>query len=116
VYKWVPEAKAYKEWPDKKGLQEVDAIGTGCFIVSRRVFDNPEMRKGCFVRKLKPDGTVDKGNDISFCERARAAGFKVFAHYNYRCQHFNEIELWEVVEAFHNVYKKNEFLGSEVSG
>jgi hypothetical protein len=104
VYKYVPEENAYGEWKNKKGLQEVDAIGTGCFIVSRRVFDNPEMRKGCFTRKLNPDGTVDKGNDISFCERAKEQGFKIFAHYDYRCQHFNELELGEVAHAMHQLY------------
>ncbi|MCP4257962.1 MAG: hypothetical protein GY774_10605 [Planctomycetes bacterium] len=99
VYKYVPEADAYKEWSIKQGCQEVDAIGTGCFIISRRVFDHSDMRKGAFTRKLNPDGTVDRGNDISFCERAKEAGFKIFAHFDYRCQHFNEIELHELIRA-----------------
>ena len=106
VYKYIPEEDAYAEWKDKKGLQEVDAIGTGCFIIARRVFDNPELRKGAFTRKLNPDGTVNKGNDISFCERAKEQGFKIFAHFDYKCQHFNELELHEVVRAFHGVYTK----------
>jgi hypothetical protein len=106
AYKYVPEEDAYGEWKNKTGLQEVDAIGTGCFILSRRVFDNSEMRKGCFVRKLNPDGTVNKGNDLSFCERAREQGFKIFAHFDYRCQHFNELELNEVAHAMHQMYVK----------
>lgn len=104
VYKYVPEEDAYTEWNIKKGLQEVDAIGTGCFLVARRVFDNPEMGKGCFTRKLNPDGTVNRGNDLSFCERAKEQGFKIFAHFDYRCQHFNELELSEVVQAMHQLY------------
>jgi hypothetical protein len=62
------------------------------------------MRKGAFTRKLNPDGTVERGNDISFCERARYYGFEVWAHFDYRCQHFNELEMHEVIRAFHGVY------------
>ncbi len=104
AYEYVPEQDAYKEYTNKQGLQKVDAVGTGCMLVARRVFDNPEMRKGAFTRKLNPDGTVNKGNDISFCERATKQGFKIFAHYDYRCQHFNELEMHEVIHAFHGVY------------
>lgn len=104
AYQHVPEIDEYREYPTKKGLQQVDAVGTGCILIARRVFDNPEMRKGAFTRKLYPDGRVHKGNDISFCERATEQGFKIFAHYDYRCQHFNEIEMHEMIRAFHGVY------------
>jgi GT2 family glycosyltransferase len=106
AYKYSPRDDAYLEWPNKVGLQRVDAVGTGCMLMARRVFDHPEMRKGAFTRKLNPDGTVDRGNDISFCERARENGFKIWAHYDYRCQHFNELEMHEVIRAFHGVYTK----------
>ncbi len=106
AYKYVPEKEAYTEYPNKQGLQQVDAVGTGCILIARRVFDNRELRKGAFTRKLNPDGTVNKGNDISFCERATQQGFKIFAHYDYRCQHFNELELHEIIRAFHGVYTK----------
>jgi GT2 family glycosyltransferase len=104
AYTYVPEKGEYKEHLPKQGLQKVDAVGTGCILIARRVFDRPEMRKGAFTRKLYSDGTVHKGNDISFCERARMYGFEIFAHYDYRCQHFNEIEMHEVIRAFHGVY------------
>ncbi len=107
AWKYVPEKKAYMEYPDKDGLQRVDAVGTGCVLIARRVFDGTEMRKGAFTRKLHPDGTVDKGNDISFCERATEQGFQIFAHYDYRCQHFNETEMHEMIRAFHGVYTKD---------
>jgi len=91
---------AYKEHPPGGGLRRVDAVGTGCFMVARRVFEDPEMRKAPFQRTYNEDGTVDKGNDIAFCERARARGFEIWMHYNYPCLHFNEIELTEVARAF----------------
>jgi hypothetical protein len=104
AYKYLPEKDAYIEYPTKQGFQQVDAVGTGCVLIARRVFSHPEMRKGAFTRKLNPDGTVSKGNDISFCERATELGFKIFAHYDYRCKHFNEIEMHEMIRAFHGVY------------
>lgn len=107
AYKFVSKDKGYTEWPIKKGLQRVDAIGTGCFLVSRRVFEHPEMKKGAFRRKLNKDGTVEKGNDISFCERATEYGFKIYCHYDYPCFHFNEVEVTEMAEQFYAFYKKN---------
>ncbi len=104
-YKYVPGEDAYTEWPNKNGLQRVDAVGTGCVLYARRVFENPEMRKAPFQRTYNEDGTVHKGNDISFCERATEQGFLIFAHYNYRCMHFNELELHEVGRAMHGLYK-----------
>jgi hypothetical protein len=103
VYEYVSETGRYKEWPIKKGLQKVDAIGTGCFLIARRVFDHPEMRKGAFNRKLNPDGTVHKGNDISFSERAIENGFEIYAHFDYRCRHYKEIDLYGVINAFQGI-------------
>lgn len=102
AYDYAPEKDAYKEHQPQEGLQRVDAVGTGCFLVSRRVFSAPRMREAPFSRTLNGDGTVNKGNDIAFCERARAEGFEIFAHYDYTCRHFNELELTEVGRAFMN--------------
>jgi hypothetical protein len=102
AYKYVPKENAYTEWPDKVGLQKVDAIGTGCIMIARRVLEHPGMR-GANQRTLNEDGTVNKGGDIMFCETARKCGFEIYAHYNYRCQHFVEVELHEVAKAFHEL-------------
>lgn len=96
--------KAYIEHLPREGLQRVDAVGTGCLLVSKRVFINSEMRKSPFVRIWGVDGTVERGNDIAFCERARNQGFEIYAHYDYPCMHFCELELNEVVKAFDNLY------------
>jgi hypothetical protein len=98
AYKYVSEEKGYTEWPDKTGLQKVDAIGTGCFLISRRVFENPEMRKAPFTRKTNPDGTVERGNDLSFCERAKKYGFEIYAHFDYLCRHYNEVDAIEMTK------------------
>ena len=105
AYKYILEKDAYTEYRPRKGLQMVDAIGAGCFLVAKRVFEDPEMRTGVFTRQLYPDGRVHKGNDISFSERARERGFNIYCHFDYPCMHFNTLELNEVVAAFRGLYE-----------
>lgn len=99
AYDYVEDEDAYREHEPKDGLQRVDAITGSCFLVARRVFEHPDMQTGAFTRELYPDGTVHKGNDISFCERARASGFEIWAHYDYICSHFKRVDLAMVSEA-----------------
>ena len=37
------------------------------------------------------------GPDFNFCDSVRAAGLQVWAHFDYPCRHFNEIELIEAM-------------------
>lgn len=106
AYDYDSSSDAYWEHTPKVGLQKVDAIGTGCFLIAKRVFEHPGMRNGAFTRKLYPDGTVNKGNDMSFCERARARGFEIWTHYDYPCRHFcNNIELMDVEQSIKGLWE-----------
>ena len=107
AYNYDETTGAYREHQEKEGLQRVDAVGTGCILMSRRVFEKPEMRKAPFMREWNEDGTVEKGNDIKFCERARENGFEIYCHYDYPCDHFSELSLSETVRAFRNMYEVN---------
>ena len=82
-----------------EGLQEVDAIGSGCFLVARRVilaiYDQQP-----FMRQWRNDGRVSVGCDYSFCQKVKRSGFKIHAHYDYPCEHFVELPLIEVIKAF----------------
>lgn len=89
--------EGYKEYPVTQGLQEVDAIGSGCMLVARRVLE--KMEPPWFVRETDHWGIVQRGHDFLFCDKAREAGFSVWAHYDYLCRHFNEIDLTDVVKA-----------------
>lgn len=80
-----------------QGLQEVGAIGTGCFVVARRVFEHPAMREAPFSRHWARDGTIELGSDLALCERLRAAGFKIWVHWDYLCSHYSPIDLLEVM-------------------
>lgn len=90
----------WKEWQPQEGLQKVDAVGTGCVLFARRVFEQFEMRLGPFQRIHRDDGVVMVGNDLAFGDRARENGFEVWAHFDYQCRHFVELELGEVYQAF----------------
>jgi GT2 family glycosyltransferase len=105
AYDYDSDADAYREHANKNGLQRVDAVGTGCMLVNKRVFDNVEMRKAPFLRTWNKDGTMNKGNDISFCERARKEGFEIYCHFGYPCDHFSELSLQETVNAFRYFYE-----------
>lgn len=84
------------------GLQEVDAIGSGCMVLSKQVM---AVIPAPFQRIYHSDGTVNIGCDYAFCRRAKKLGFKVHAHYDYPCHHFNEIDLCEIIKAFTDYMK-----------
>lgn len=88
----VPEG--YREHKTKDGLQEVDAVGTGCLLVSRRVL---ERVKAPFVRQWDEDGFDTRGLDFFFSEKAKMEGFKLYCHYGYVADHFKEVSLLDVL-------------------
>jgi len=105
AYDYDSAVDAYREHPEQNGLQKVDAVGTGCILFARRVFENKFMQQGAFYRKYNKDGTMNKGNDMSFCERARSQGFEIWAHFDYLCDHFTELSMLEMIRAFQQMYR-----------
>ena len=81
------------------GLQEVDAVGSGCLLIARRVMLELKDQQP-FMRTWNQDGTVEVGGDYSFCRKVKAAGFQIWTHYDYPCRHFNETDLIEIIQAF----------------
>lgn len=79
------------------GLHEVDAMGSGCWLVHRRVLE--KMPKPCFMREYDEDGIVVRGHDFLFCKKAKECGFKIYAHFDYVCEHINELPITEVVNS-----------------
>ena len=95
---WVAMDKVKGGWKPHKstsGLQEVDAVGTGCMLIHRRVL---ESLQAPFTRKWNKDGTMNTGVDFNFCQKAKEKGFKIYAHYDYPCDHFKELSLIKVLE------------------
>jgi len=97
---WVAMDKVedgYKEHKEKKDLQEVDAVGTGCILIARRVLEELEAP---FMRKWSEDGVAEVGLDFRFCEKAKEKGFKIYTHYDYPCSHYKELNLLDILEFY----------------
>jgi len=92
---WDEGLQKWREHIPRTGLQEIDAGGTGCILIARRVLENPEMRHP-FTRVWDKDGQCAVGSDLFFCKRAKDEGFTVWAHYDYRCRHVKPLELMEL--------------------
>ena len=99
---WDNKEQAYRPHENMKGLQEVDAVGSGCILIARRVILKLKDQQP-FMRQWNQDGTVNTGGDYSFCQKVKKAGFKIWAHYGYPCHHFNETSLIEIIEAFNGM-------------
>jgi len=77
-----------------KPFMQYDAGGTGCILIKRRVL---EKLKAPFLSNLYKDKGVRKyGMDLWFCERAKKAGFQVWAHWEYACHHYKVTDLLDV--------------------
>lgn len=105
VYDKAEEPDKYEQHYPHIGLQECDAIGSGAFLVARRVLEHPKVQFQPFQRKYRDDGTVKLGGDMVFCQKVKAAGFKIHAHFGYICLHYKQVELTAIMEAYARFYK-----------
>ncbi|MGH3942627.1 MAG: glycosyltransferase family 2 protein [Pseudonocardiaceae bacterium] len=101
IYRWVQGertcgcAPMYDYPPDQ--LVECDATGAACFVVHRGVLENLARRH------LQPRQWFDEviiggrvfGEDLTFCLRARDAGYPVFVHTGVRTSHYKHVYLTE---------------------
>jgi len=82
-----------KEFMKKTGLQEVDATGTGCIVISRKVL---EKIKHPFENIYDVDGIKKWGNDFNFCKNAKEEGFNVFVHLDFISSHITNMDLKDI--------------------
>lgn len=81
----------------QQGLVEIDAAGTGCILIKTDVF---KKVKRPFDFEFDDDGLKTRGEDFAFCMRAKEAGFRVWTHYDYPCEHWNRLNMLQILEAF----------------
>lgn len=89
-----PERRPFKvkEFNGDEGLVEVDAIGSGCIVMSRKVLEALEDEQP-FCNIYDEKGLKRMGLDFSFCQKAREKGFQVFTHLDYICSHWVTLDL-----------------------
>jgi GT2 family glycosyltransferase len=73
------DARFYLDYP--RGLTEIEGVGMACTLIKRRVFEQVPQ-PWFFPHKVL-------GEDLSFCVRARAAGFKIYCDTELICGHCN---------------------------
>ena len=84
---------------DESAVVEVRAGGSA-FLIARRVLETLEPPQFEYV--FDDWGMMDVEEDINFCRKARAAGFKIWAAYSHPCGHIKEVDLVDL----HNEVKE----------
>lgn len=73
-------------------LIKVAAVGTSAFLISRRVYEHPDML-GAFADRFDEEGVLLSTEDIGFCQRAIEAGFEVWACLSHPCGHWKRVDI-----------------------
>jgi len=110
---WRDTDGSYKQYKKEKreGLKEVDALGTGCMLVSRKVI---EAIPRPFIDKVSEEvGDRELGHDLYFCLRAKEKGFKVYADFDVVCDHVKELPLIPIINAIDDAYQRGFMAGSK---
>ena len=73
---------------EKDKLIEIDACGAGCMLIKSEVFK--KIKKPYFWYIPAGEDTLRKGEDIYFCEKAKEAGYQIYADTSIICKHLGK--------------------------
>jgi GT2 family glycosyltransferase len=68
------------------GVNAVDALGTGCLLLNRRIFDKLPQPYFSFVKDS--EGLLANGEDFDFCDKLRAVGIQPYFDARFKCKHY----------------------------
>jgi hypothetical protein len=95
VYKGSSEQGLHPSRIPDSGTDFVDGIATGCLFIKREVFD--ALERPYFEFKYRQeDRHITEGEDIGFCKKVLAKGFKFFVDYSMVCGHTKTVDLLDV--------------------
>jgi len=97
---------------NNQGLIECDAIGSGVMMIKKEVLENIPFP---FKNEYDPEGIKKKGLDITFCERAKEKGYKVWCHLDKKCSHWSTIDLREIWTGYNFLIKEIRKLQGELN-
>lgn len=88
----------YKAIDAQGGLHEVDAVGAGALLIHRHVLEDLRFEAGhdaddWFRYQTGPKGLRTTSEDMWFCERAKASGFRVWCDLDTVCSHVAQFEV-----------------------
>jgi hypothetical protein len=94
VYKRGAKGLGAAEVPNE-GTEFVDGLATGCLFIKRGVFD--KLAKPYFEFKYDANNRhMTEGEDLGFCKKVNALGYKFFVDYSMTCKHYKSICLLEM--------------------
>jgi len=96
VLKEVPNGfSVYDDLPSNT-LMEVDAIGTGCIMIKRKVLE--EWSQPYFEFRFDVDGMLSIGEDFYFCQKAKSLSYNILVHTGYLCAHYSSVDLTGIAQ------------------
>jgi hypothetical protein len=79
----------------QKGVQFVDGLATGCIFIKREVF--AQLQEPYFAFKYNEKNMhIEEGEDLGFCRKVSALGYKFFTDFSMACKHYKTVDLLEV--------------------
>lgn len=72
--------EVFKTLPDSEGLEEAEAVGFGCALIRRDVFER--MDKPWFFFRWDQETGKHVGEDVFFCQRARESGTAILVDHD----------------------------------
>lgn len=94
-----PSGKYLTEWINE--YKEVEAIGTGCLLIKRHVFEKVKVPWFEYQWNGDPDGKMIT-EDLVFCEKAKKLGFKIYCDGTIKCGHVGSMIIWPTEKEMRN--------------
>lgn len=95
VYRGTSEQGLHPSRIPDSGTDFVDGVATGCLFIKREVF--AKLQRPYFEFKYRTDDrNITEGEDIGFCKKVLAAGYKFFVDYSMVCGHTKTVDLLDV--------------------
>jgi hypothetical protein len=109
VYRKIKNGWKTLVYDGKEKIFEADRVGTGCILIKRKVLEDFDAPFKCIVDKKT--GIRKLGEDITFCDRAKKKGFKIWGHWDFVCSHYKEVDLLDVAQLLLKAYDKERNIG-----